>query len=66
MTSRSVKGYRVKQKMVDGKLKVTFEKIPGWRQDTSAQIRQRKSKKMRVQRPQLLGLFSPVGKKKGD
>ena len=64
MTSRSVKGYRIKQTMVDGKLEVTVEKIPGWRQDTSAQIRQRKSKKMRVQRPQLLGLFSPV--KKGE
>ena len=66
MTTRSVKGYRIKQKMVDGKLQITVEKIPGWRQDTSAQIRQRKSKKMRVQRPLLLGLFSPVGKKKGD
>ncbi len=64
MTSRSVKGYRVKQKMVDGKLQITVEKIPGWKKDTSAQIRQRKSKKMRVQRPQLLGLFSPV--KKGE
>ncbi len=66
MTTRSVKGYRVRQKMVDGELQITVEKIPNWKKDTSAQIRQRKSKKMRVQRPQLLGLFSPVGKKKGD
>lgn len=64
MTSRSVKGYRVKQKMVDGKLQITVEKIPGWKKDASAKIRERKSKRMRVQRPQLLGLFSPV--KKGE
>ena len=64
MTSRSVKGYRVRQKMVEGKLQITVEKIPGWKKDAAAKIRQRKSKKMRVQRPQLLGLFSPV--KKGE
>lgn len=64
MSSRSTKGYRVKQAMVDGKLKITVEKIPGWKKDASAKIRQRKSKRIKVQRPQLLGLFSPV--KKGD
>lgn len=58
MTSRSVKGYRVRQKMVDGELQVTVEKIPGWRQDTSAQIRQRKSKRVRVQSPGFAGLFA--------
>jgi hypothetical protein len=58
MTSRSVKGYRVKQTMVDGKLQITVEKIPGWKQDTSAQIRQRKSKRVRVQSPGFSGLFT--------
>jgi len=58
MTSRSVNGYRVIQKMVDGKLQITAEKIPGWRQDTSAKIRQRKSKKMRVQRPHSMAIRS--------
>ena len=64
MSSRAAKGYRVKQAMVDGKLKITVEKIPGWKKDASAKQRQRHSKRIKVQRPQLLGLFSPV--KKGD
>lgn len=61
-SGKNIKGYRVRQKMVDGKLVITMEKIPGWRMDTSAQIRQRKSKRIKVQRPLLLGLFSPVKK----
>ena len=62
MTSRLVKCYRVRQKMENGKLVVTVEKIPGWKKDTSAKIRQRKSKRVKVQHPMLLGLFSPVKK----
>jgi hypothetical protein len=48
--------------MENGKLVVTVEKIPGWKKDTSAKIRQRKSKRVKVQHPMLLGLFSPVKK----
>lgn len=56
MTSRSVKGYCVKQKMVDGKLQITVEKIPGWKKDASAKIRQRKSKRIKVQRTSTVGV----------
>lgn len=61
-SGKNIKGYRVRQKMVDGKLVITMEKIPAWRMDTSAQSRQRKSKRIKVQRPLLLGLFSPAKK----
>lgn len=62
MSSKSLRGYRVRQKMVDGKLQVTMEKIPAWRMNTSEQIRQRNSKRVKVQRPQLSGLFSAAKK----
>jgi hypothetical protein len=48
-------GYRVVQ---DDKGRATLEKIPGYRLDTSAKIRQRKSKRIQVQRPQIN--FSPA------
>lgn len=63
MTTRGIKGYRVKQSTENGKIKITLEPIPTWRKDASAQIRQRKSKRIRVQRRPLLSLFSG---KRGD
>lgn len=48
-------GYRVVQ---DDKGRATLEKIPGYRLNTSAKIRQRKSKRIQVQRPQIN--FSPA------
>lgn len=62
-SGKNIKGYRVRQKMVDGKLVITMEKIPAWRLDTSAQIRQRKSKRVKVQHPMLAGLFNSPKKK---
>lgn len=51
MTSRNVfKGFRMVPKQ-DGSGKSTIERIPQFGLDTSAKIRQRKSKKSRVVRP---------------
>ena len=55
-----VKGFRVVQKMENGKLKVTLERLPFYGRDASVRIRQRNSKRVRVQKPQMSGLFSPV------
>lgn len=62
MSSKSLKGYRVVQKTENGKIKITMERIPFYGLDSSAKIKKRKSKRVRVQRPQLVGLFSPAGK----
>lgn len=63
MTGKNVKGYRVVQKPgPDGKLKVTMERVPFYGRDSSAKIRMRNSKRVKVQHPMLAGLFTPKGK----
>lgn len=62
MSTRSVKGYRTRTVMKNGKMVQVLEKVQGYGLDTSAKIRQRKSKRVKPQHPMLAGLFSPRGK----
>lgn len=48
--------------MKNGKMVQVLEKVQGYGLDTSAKIRQRKSKRVKPQHPMLAGLFSPRGK----
>ena len=62
MTSKSMKGFNVITKTEGGKKRITLERVKFYGLDASARIRKKKSKRIKVQHPQLAGLFSPRGK----
>lgn len=62
MASKVLKGFREVPRQ-DGSGNVTIERIPYFgAKDTSAKIRQRKSKKVRLVQGGFAALFSPVKK----
>lgn len=61
MTTKSLKGFTVKQEMKDGKLKVTFEAIPFYCRSASGKIAGRKSKRVSVKHPGFAALFERKG-----
>lgn len=61
MASKSIRGFREVPKQ-DGSGKVTLERIPYFKMDTSKKIRQKKSKRVRAVAGGFAALFTPVKK----